>query len=68
MADLEFKGQATGSQNGVPGPERLLGLKVCEPVQGFPWLVFWADAHEKGWVPWLQLLTEKRGICSCLNF
>ena len=30
--------------------------------------VFWADTHEKGWAAWLQLLTEKRRICSCLNF
>lgn len=68
MEDVEFKGQAAGSQNGVPGSMRLLGLLVCEPVQGFSMAVFWADTHEKGWGLWLQLLTEKRGICSCLNF
>lgn len=40
MEGLEFKGRATGSQNGVPCSVRLLGLLLCEPVQGFPWLFF----------------------------
>lgn len=32
VEDLEFKGQTAGSQNGVPGSLRLLGLLACEPV------------------------------------